>query len=406
MLHAFHSFDDQFDLSLFRLDQHRLLAHPSDHVKGCLGFAAQGELPHVLRDPFFHGRPHLLLDLEEPVRRTQPFDPLVRPLVVVILHPVPDPLHRALEGVEPRPLQELLPDRLPEPFDFPQGLRMVRGATDVLHPVPGQSHLEARLAAPRHVLPSVVGEHLLRNPVLANRPAVNLQQVFRRLPAEDPQPGDVAGVVVDEPDQVGILPGPRQDEREDVALPELVRCGTLEEPRLRRILLRLVLRRRDQLCLVQCLANRLRTRRQMQHPPQRLRDPLDPESGMFLLQPGDLGADECTGTGWTTRCRALHFPAAVRLGPQPVLAVLPVLPRPIENGPLPNPNFPRHQIRGHAFFQIQLNCFALGFVTLRKSRLPTIRNISSRRAAHPSPPRGALPLQLPLLPNLLCCLHR
>jgi len=60
---------------------------------------------------------------------------LVRPLVVVVLHPEPHPLARGLEAVELGAHQELLPDRLPEPFDLAQGHGMMRPALDVMNPI-------------------------------------------------------------------------------------------------------------------------------------------------------------------------------------------------------------------------------------------------------------------------------
>jgi hypothetical protein len=56
-------------LSFFRLDRHRLLAHPPNHVKGRLRLAVQGQFPHVRRYPFFHFNPHGLRNPIIPVRR-------------------------------------------------------------------------------------------------------------------------------------------------------------------------------------------------------------------------------------------------------------------------------------------------------------------------------------------------
>jgi hypothetical protein len=221
--------------------------------------------------------------------------------VVVILDPVTEALARLLEGRKARPHQELLVDRLPEALDLAQRLRVMRPAAQMMHPPLGQFPLEGRLAPPVGVLPAVVGQHFLRRAVGAHAPPVDFQQVIRRLRTEDLQRRDVAGVVVDEADQVGVAARTQplgwarrfrvEFEREDVALPELVRRAALEKARLGRIARRLLLRRSDQLRLVQRPADRLRTGRQMQDPPQRLHDAPHAKGGMGLLQLRDLGAD-------------------------------------------------------------------------------------------------------------------
>ena len=115
----------------------------------------QCQFPHVLRNPFFHLRAHSLFDPVIPVRRAQHVQSLVRPLVVVILHPPAYAFPRLLEGRKTRPVQELFPDRLPEPFDLAQGLRVVRSAADMLDPVACQFLLELGLAIPTRILPPV-----------------------------------------------------------------------------------------------------------------------------------------------------------------------------------------------------------------------------------------------------------
>jgi hypothetical protein len=59
----------------------------------------------------------------------------MRPLVVVVLHPQPHPLAGGLEAVKLCSHQELLPDRLPEAFDLPQGHGMMGPAFDVVDPI-------------------------------------------------------------------------------------------------------------------------------------------------------------------------------------------------------------------------------------------------------------------------------
>ncbi len=103
------------------------------------------------------------------------------PLLVVIPNPPGNALARRLERVELRTAEELLPDRLPEPLDLPKGLRVMRLATKVMHPVALQYLLEPRLPSPVRVLPSVVRQHLLGHPVFTGRTLVYLQHILRRL---------------------------------------------------------------------------------------------------------------------------------------------------------------------------------------------------------------------------------
>ena len=225
------------DLTLLGPDHNRLAAHAPHHVEGVHRPAAKGELERILLKPLLDRLLQLVGDLEEPVGRTQSPDPLVRPLVVVILNPQGGALHGLLEAVKLRPLQELPQQRLPEPLDLAEGHRVVRPGPDMFDAVFLQLLLEAGLAPPVGVLPPVVGQHLLGDPVLANPAAVGLKHVFGRLAAVQPQRGDVAAVVVDEADQVGVVaPEPNG---QDVGLPELVRPGPLKKPRLRGVLLRL-----------------------------------------------------------------------------------------------------------------------------------------------------------------------
>jgi hypothetical protein len=140
-----------------RLDHHALVAHAPHQVERLHGAAPQGELLHVGRHAPLDGRAHLLLDLEEPIRRTEPVQALMRPPVVVVLDPVGNALARLLERLEARPHQELLFERLPEAFDLPQRRRMLRRAAQVVHVVLREFLLKLRLAPPGRVLPPVVG---------------------------------------------------------------------------------------------------------------------------------------------------------------------------------------------------------------------------------------------------------
>ena len=182
-----------------------------------------------------------------------------------------DPLPRLLERPEPRLGKKFLPDRFPEPLDFPKRLRMVWCAADVLDSVALQFLLELGLAMPTSILPPVVRQHLPGHPMGAHAPPEHLQHILGRLAPEDFQGRYVPGMIVDEPDQVGIPARskpfgwadrfPSKFEGKDVALPHLVGCGALEKARLRWVARRLFLRRRNELFAVQGFPHRLWARR-------------------------------------------------------------------------------------------------------------------------------------------------
>jgi hypothetical protein len=205
------------DLALLGPDHHRLAAHAAHHVKGVHRTSPKGELERILLDPLFDRLSQLRSDLEEAVRRAQSPDPLVGSLMVVVLDPQCRAFHGLLEAIELRPLQELPQQRLPEPLDLAQRHRVMRAGTDVFDAFFLQFLLEAGLPPPVGVLPPVVGQDLLGNSVLGHPATISLQYVLGGLASVQPQGGDVAAVIVDEADQVGIVAS--QPDRQNVALP-------------------------------------------------------------------------------------------------------------------------------------------------------------------------------------------
>jgi hypothetical protein len=309
------------------------------------------------------------------------------PLMVVMLHPQPHPLARRLETVKLGAHQELLPDRFPKPFDLAQRHGMMRPALDVVNPILAQLRLEARGPAPTGILAPLIGEHLFGHAILGHRRAVHLQHVIGRLAAKDVRSHQVAGVVIHETDQVGVLPS--QTEGEDVGLPHLVGRGALKEARLGRVARRLGSPLLQQLLLVKCATNRLPAHGQKEGPPQELADLLDAQVGMTTLELDHFGLDRRHHLGPLPAGRS-------RLGLQAGLALLAVHLHPLGQGAQTHAHFASYLLGGEAFFQAELNRFAPHLKGVRVSVRPAF---SPRR-----PPRGASP-PLPLL-DFLDPFHR
>jgi len=264
---------------------------------------------------------------------------------------------------------------------------MMRPALDVMDPILAQLRFKARGPAPTRVLASLIGEQFFGHAIFGHCRAINLQNVLGRLAAKNIQSHYVAGVIIHETDQVGVLPS--QAEGEDVGLPHLVGRGTLKKARLGRIAPRLGFSFLQQLLLVQCTANCLPAHRQKQCPPQQMTDLLDTQAGMTALEVNHLGLDRCRHLGWLAA-------RASRLGLQAAFALLAIHPDPLTQGAEAHTQFAGYPLDGKTFFQTELNRFASDFIGVGVRVQPTF---SPRR-----PPRGASPLPLTL--NLLGTFHR
>lgn len=189
------------------------------------------------REPQLVGR-HRAFDLgadvrggpEIAVRGDQPVERLVRALKVVVADEVIEPALRVDDVREHGAAEKLVPERLPEPLDLAERLRMLRPATNVLHAHPREQLLELGLAAPHGVLPAVVSEHFGRLAIRGHATVERLHHQRRLLVVRERVPDHEAAVVVHEHAHVEPL-GPPQPEREDVGLPQLVRHRTFEAPR-------------------------------------------------------------------------------------------------------------------------------------------------------------------------------
>jgi hypothetical protein len=329
---------------VFRRDHQRLLAHPSHHVQGLLRFPVPRHFPYVERHAAFDRGAFLLVDREEPVCRAKPAKALVRPPMVVVLHPPGEALPRLLERLEARLHQELPLERGPQPLDLPQRLRVLGRAAEVMDVILLQFLLEPGFPAPDGVLPAVVGQHLLGYAVLPHRLAVDLQHVLRGLAAIQPQPHDVPGEVIQEGDDVGHLP--QDAEVRDVALPQLIRRGALEPAWRRFSPVAKLFRRLQQPFDGEFLTHLLRAGPQTEPAPQRLRDPPHAPLGCGALDHTDLLPDRL---GQLPRRRSR--PRIL----QPGHAVLPIELDPVPHRLARHTKFPAHRICRDSLLQMQLH---------------------------------------------------
>lgn len=151
-----------------RRDAEVLIAEATHQVKRLL-------CPLLLRQPqriAFHLRldrgAHVRRGAEESVRWRRASDALMRSLEVVVVDKQLDAPQAVREVGKHRLAQKFLPQRLPEALDLAEGLGMLRPTHAVLDPVPPQELLKLGLAAPRRVLPALVGQHLARFTVVGD----------------------------------------------------------------------------------------------------------------------------------------------------------------------------------------------------------------------------------------------
>lgn len=225
-----------------RGDRHVAIAESPDEVEGLARRLLAREAHLVVGDALLDHGAHVRRRAEESVGGHEAFERLVRPLEVVGVDEVRDAPVAVGEVRKHRARQKLVPERLPEPLDLAERLRVLRPALDVSDAVLAKLFLEFRLAAPHRVLPPLVGEDFLRRAVLRDAARERLHHEIRFLVVRERKRDDVTRVIVHEADEVEPLVLAQQ-KREDVALPELVGLRALEATRrvlarpLRRLLL-------------------------------------------------------------------------------------------------------------------------------------------------------------------------
>jgi hypothetical protein len=208
-------------------DAEVLIAEATDEIKRLLWWLL---LRHEQRV-----RGHLRLDrgahvgrcAKESVGRYKTIEALVRPLEVVVLHVEREPTLTIREVGEDGLAQKLLPQRLPEALDLAERLRMLRPALHVRDSVAAEQMLEVGCTAPGGVLPSLVGQHLLGVSVLRDAAFDRLDDEIRLLVVRNRPRHEISRVVIHEGGDVQPLMA-AELECKDVALPELIRLGSLE----------------------------------------------------------------------------------------------------------------------------------------------------------------------------------
>lgn len=251
--------DTEFKFTLLGAKHDGLAVHASHHVERRLRFTPQRQLQKIFLDASLDGLAEFRLDLKIAIRRTQAFDALIRPLVVVMFDPELDPFAGRLEAVELRPDQEVLPEGGPEAFHLAQRHRMLRPRLEVLHAIFLQHRFEAASATPRSILPPIVSQHLLRRLELADGDAIHLDHRRRRGTAEQVCAHDEPRVIVHEGDDISVTTP--QPEGEDVRLPHLIGGGSFKEARANHVALLGGLTFGHQVGCVQPLAHGLGARR-------------------------------------------------------------------------------------------------------------------------------------------------
>ena len=266
-----------------RCDAEVLVTEATDKVERLLRLLGLSELERVGLDLRLDGSADLRRRTKKSICRDEAVDGLVGALEVVVLDEELDAPKAVREVREYRLAQKVVPQRLPESFDFPERLGMLRPALRVLDAAALQKMLEFRLTPPRAVLPALIGQHLfglavLRDPALERIDHKARLVVMRHAPRHE-----VARVVVHEADHVDRLV-PAKLELEDVALPELIGLGALEAPHRMLTCVRARFRRRYQPRLTQDAVRRAGRNAQALKPSEHVADAARPPVWVRILQ--------------------------------------------------------------------------------------------------------------------------
>lgn len=301
-------------------DREIAVAELTDEVKRLTRRLLVSQPHRVLLNGLLDGRADMRRRLKEPVRGHEASERLVGALEVVGLHEEAEPAVAVGVVGKHRSRQELVPERLPESLDLPERLRVLGPALDVANAVLAERLFEVRLPSPGGVLPSLIGEDLLRLAPGRDPSRERLEHELGPLMVRQRVGDDEPRVVVHERREVEALLSAEQ-EREDVRLPHLVRLGALEAAR--RVLAGGDRLRRDEPRLMEDLSNlRLRDSQGVEareHVP----DPPRAHLRVLLAQ-----SDHRLAERFRSRLLRRRWPA-LRKGTKPILTVLPVGPHPL-----------------------------------------------------------------------------
>lgn len=361
----------EFEFTFFGAQDDGLPFHAADHVEGSAGLAAQGHLQQVFLDAGLDGLAQGGLDLEEAIGRAKAADALVGALVVVVFDPEADAFTRRLEALELGAGEEVLPEAGPEAFDLAQRHGMLRPRLEVGHTILLQLGLEARGAAPRGVLPAIVGEHLFGRFELSHGLAIDLDDRLGRRAAKEIRPDDEARIIIEEGDYVSVPAA--QPERENIRLPHLVGRGPLEETRAGEVAFFRRVRWRHEFGVVELLPHRLRAGLEKEHPPEPLRDAFDAEGRVLLFERHDLGGDGRRELGLALRGGSVSL--------EPLLAELLIETDPAREGLLADAGLLSDELAAEALLQIKADGF-----DFELEGIAAVRFFSPARV----PPRGVL----------------
>ena len=189
-------------------DTEVLVAETTHEIKRLLRWFLLRQSQRVRLHLRFDRRTHVRRRSEEAIRRHEVLDALMRTLEVVVLDEELQAAEAVREVGKHRLLQEVIPQRLPEPLDLAERLRVLRATRTVVDAVAPQTFLEFRLATPRGVLPALIGEHLARLSVLRDAALQGVEDQTRFLVMGHRPRHQVARVVVHEADEVHALMSP------------------------------------------------------------------------------------------------------------------------------------------------------------------------------------------------------
>ena len=150
----------------------------------------------------------------------------------------------------------------------------------MLHPLTTKDFLKFGLTTPGYELSTIVGEDLSRCAPLADGTFDHIQHRFCRLLAKQTVAHYIAGVIIDDPNQIDPV-HPLEFESENIDLPKRVRHAPFKTPNFRTPAFRFY-RSITESRLVHYSANRLGADRKPLVPAKTVADPPNPGFGIVL----------------------------------------------------------------------------------------------------------------------------